>query len=99
KSMRLCLFDLKAKPLKYLLDIASSEEWLDFKPPVFSPNDKYLAYVKNTNQPGPRFTWESSLYIMELSTGKSQYIDEANDPQWNPATVLNPSYLFPWNIQ
>ncbi|MDP4197878.1 MAG: hypothetical protein Q8940_22750, partial [Bacteroidota bacterium] len=73
KSMRLCLFDLKAKPLKYLLDIASSEEWLDFRPPVFSPNDKYLAYVKNTNQPGPWFTWKSSLYIMELSTGKIQY--------------------------
>lgn len=91
KTMRLCLYDVKTKVLKYLVEIPSSEGLLNFRPPEFSPDDKYLAYVKSVYQSGGGLSWKSYLYVMELNTGKIQYIDEADDPHWNPVGC---QYLF-----
>ncbi|MGE5620968.1 MAG: hypothetical protein ACM3U0_00210 [archaeon] len=92
KTMRLCLYDVKTKLLKYLVEIPSTEGLLNFRPPEFSPDDRYLSYVKSINQSGGGHSGKSNLYTIELSTGKIQYIDEADDPHWNPVGGLNLFY-------
>lgn len=89
KTMRLCLYDMKTKLLKYLAEIPSTEGWLNFMPPEFSSDDRYLAYVKSVYQSGQWISWKSYLYTIELSTGKIQFIDEADDPHWNPVGGLS----------
>lgn len=91
KTMKLCLYDVNTKLLKHLVEIPSTEGWLNFIPPEFSPDGRYLAYVKSVYQSGGGISWKSYLYTIELSTGKIQYIDEADDPHWNPVCGL---YLF-----
>lgn len=88
----LCMYDVKTKLLKDLVEIPSTEGRLNFRPPEFSPDDRYLSYVKSIYQSGGGHSGKSNLYTIELSTGKIQYIDEADDPHWNPVGGLNLFY-------
>lgn len=88
KTEWLCMYDVKTKLLKDLVEIPSSEGRLNFRPSEFSSDDRHLAYVKSISQFGGGHSWKSNLYTIELSTGKIQYIDEADDPHWNPAAGL-----------
>lgn len=84
KSEKLFIYNLIDKQKTFLVEIPASEGVLDFRPPVFSPKDKYIAYVKNVYQSGQWFAWKSYLYVIDLSTNSIQFVDEADNPDWNP---------------
>lgn len=60
----------------------AGSEWFDFNPMEFSPDNKLVAYAKNVTH---GVTWTSYLYVVEISTGTTQYIDKGFYVSWNPA--------------
>lgn len=71
---------------KNIVTLTDEDEWFDYSPIVFSPNDNYLAYSKNINQEGDWFWWKSYLHVVNINTKEIKFIDgeKAVDPQWNP---------------
>lgn len=67
--------------IKRLLTI-SGNEWFDWNPMQFSPDDKYIAFSKNVFGGGPYLNWKSYLYVIDVSNGVSQIIDEGIWPSW-----------------
>jgi len=65
-------------------------EWLDFNdsPLQFSPEDKYIAYVKSViSDPhtcSSCIPLRFYLYIVNIATKQMIFIDEGITPQWNP---------------
>lgn len=70
--------------IKKLLFSVSGNEWFDWNPMQFSPDDKYLAFSTNVFGNGPYLNWKSYLYVVDVSTGVSQIIDEGIWPSWRP---------------
>lgn len=67
--------------IKRLLTI-SGNEWFDWNPMQFSPDDKYIAFSKNVFGSGPYLNWKSYLYVADVSSGVTQIIDEGICPSW-----------------
>ena len=66
-------------------DATGRTQLLDYNPFAFSVDDKYLAYSKNVYKPGYWVSWISYLYVVQLETAQSTYIDRGIDPLWNPS--------------
>jgi len=71
---------------KELVCLTGEDEWIDYNPMAFSPNDNYLSYSKNVNQGGDWYWWKSYLHIVNINTKEIKFIDgeKAVRPQWNP---------------
>lgn len=71
---------------KELVCLTDEDEWIDFHPIAFSPNDNYLAYSKNVFQEGDWAWWKSYLHVVNINTKEIKFIDgeKAVRPQWNP---------------
>jgi hypothetical protein len=67
-----------------LVTLQDSNSWLALYSQVFSANDQYIVYSKNTNMGGDSFYWYSQLYVLNLASGQIGYIDMGNSPTWNP---------------
>ena len=69
---------------KELVCLTDEDEWVDFSPMMFSPQDTYLAYSKNVDQGGDWVWWKSYLHVVHTLTKEIRFIDEGEDPDWNP---------------
>jgi Tol biopolymer transport system component len=67
-----------------LVQLTAENEWIDYNPLAWSPQDKYLAYGKNINQYGSMVWWKSYLYLVDINTKQNNFIDMGTDPVWNP---------------
>jgi Tol biopolymer transport system component len=52
--------------------------------PEFSPDSKYLVYVKVIYAGGEWIALHDYIYVVELTSGNSQYIDQGFGVSWNP---------------
>lgn len=84
QKQRMCVYDFNTGSTKTIIELDNQDGFFDHVPPVFSPNNKYIAYVKDVYQPGTWVSWKSYLYTVDLSTNNIQFLDEADDPFWNP---------------
>jgi len=67
-----------------LVVLTGKSEWIDYHPMTFSPNGQYLAYTKNMNCEGSFVWWTSYLYIVDIDTKETIFIDTGIMPLWNP---------------
>jgi Tol biopolymer transport system component len=67
-----------------LVCLTDEDEWVDYSPMRFSPRNTYLAYSKNVNQGGNSVWWKSFLYVVNIMTKEIRFIDEGEEPQWDP---------------
>ncbi|MGE5680909.1 MAG: hypothetical protein ACM34K_08530 [Bacillota bacterium] len=81
---KLCIYTYNEKLIRIVAELTGSKELFYHIPPVFSPNEKYIAYVKNTIQSGPWYYWKPCLYVKDLLTNDLWVFDSADHPVWNP---------------
>ena len=95
---KIALIEIKANQENYLSVLENSEkkrfvktvgsmvsgEWLDFNPMQFSPDNKYIAFSKNISGNGSGISWKSYLYVVDITTGELNNIDDGYNPSWNP---------------
>jgi len=79
----ICLLEGGIK--KTLVQVSAEDEWIDSHSLAFSPEDRYLVYTKNINQPGQMVWWKSFLYVVRIEDQETVLIDEGEDPHWNPS--------------
>ena len=65
-------------------DESGKQQFLDYSPRAFSPDDQYLAFSRNVVQPGIFLWWISYLYVVEVNTKQMTYVDIGFNVQWNP---------------
>lgn len=65
-----------------LVRLTDPSEWFDYGALSFSPDGKYLAYVKNISNSGEYVSWSSYLYIINISTKQATFIDSGKRPSW-----------------
>ncbi len=62
----------------------TGEEWFDYNPMQYSYNGQYITFSKNIYQSGQWVSWKSYLYVVDVSIGTLQFIDEGISASWNP---------------
>lgn len=61
-------------------------EWFDGNPMHFSDDGKYIVFVVNTSNDGFWVSWKSNIYVVEVATGNTHWIDKGKFPSWKPKT-------------
>ena len=59
-------------------------DWFDGSPMQFSNDGKYIVYVVNTSNDSFWVSWKSNIYVVEVSTGNTIWIDGGMFPSWKP---------------
>lgn len=84
KNYSLYIYDIPSKQKIFLCNLPGSDGYPNYVSPVFSPDDKYVAFVKNVALSKYWFQWKPYLYIVEIRSKEVRFIDEAYSPSWNP---------------
>lgn len=86
---RLVIFNISKHSKTTLIEFPAknsdgNSQFVDSSPLAFSPDDEYLAFIKNITKPSTFVSWNSYLYIVNLTTKETTYIDdEVAFPSWN----------------
>lgn len=68
--------------LSELLTLNSDREWLQINKYVFSPDNNKLVFSKYYLVEGEFYSWYSEIYVYNLLTKISTYIDQGINPIW-----------------
>jgi Tol biopolymer transport system component len=58
--------------------------YFSFNPIQFSYDGKFIAFSKQVFQDDTGTSWKEYLYVIDISNGALQKIDEGFNPSWNP---------------